>query len=90
MISNTVAESSGRFNPKLVLTADSTFVSAKTYSLTAISGDLGGHTLSVWFAHNGETLYFSPAGLTNGTVYVVDGSWFRAASASAIAPTVDL
>ena len=90
MISNTVAQTSGRFNPKLVLTADSTFASAKDYSLAAISGDLGGHTLSVWFAHNGETLYFSPAGLTNGTVDVVDGSWFRAASASAIAPTVDL
>ena len=90
MISNTVKQTSGPFNPKLVLTADSTFASGKDYSLMVTSGNLNGHTLRVWFAHNGETLNFCPAGLENGTVYVVDGSWFKAASKNATAPTVDL
>ena len=90
MISNTVAQTSGLFNPKLVLTADSTFASEKSYSLAVTSGNLNGHTLRVWFAHNGETLNFCPDGLSNGTVYVVDGSWFKSASKNATAPTVDL
>ena len=90
MISNTVAQTSGLFNPKLVLTADSTFASEKSYSLAVTSGNLNGYTLRVWFAHNGETLNFCPDGLSNGTVYVVDGSWFKSASKNATAPTVDL
>ena len=88
MISNTVEQTSNMFNPKLVLTADSTFATEQSYLWQSPAVNLAGHTLSVWISATGRTLDFRTV-LTNGTLNVVLGGYLKP-DASAASPTLDV